>query len=82
MRDGAALPMRWQVERDGRIVDVEVLPRVLDDNGTAIGRVDAFIGQPVEMVTVQRGLWEGLQLGVDRTWELSVLTMQDARAAC
>jgi regulator of sigma E protease len=76
VRDGQSLPMRWQVDRAGRVVDVEVLPRVLDDNGTAIGRVDAFIGKPVEMVTVQRGLWEGLQLGVDRTWELSVLTIK------
>jgi regulator of sigma E protease len=76
VRDGAAQPMRWQVDREGRLVDVEVLPRVLDDNGTRIGRVDAFIGQPVEMVTVQRGLWEGLQLGVERTWELSALTIR------
>jgi len=76
VRDGVALPMRWQVERDGRRVDVGVLPRVLDDNGTRIGRVDAFIGKPVEMVTVQRGVWEGLQLGVERTWELSALTIK------
>ncbi|MCU0919559.1 MAG: RIP metalloprotease RseP [Burkholderiaceae bacterium] len=76
VRDGAAQPMRWQVDRDGRLVDVELLPRVLDDNGTRIGRVDAFIGQPVEMVTVRRGMWEGLQLGVERTWELSVLTIR------
>jgi regulator of sigma E protease len=73
---GAAQPMRWQVERDGRLVDVEVLPRVLDENGTRVGRVDAFIGKPVEMVTVQRGVWEGLHLGVERTWELSVLTVR------
>jgi regulator of sigma E protease len=76
VRGGAAQPMRWQIERDGRLVDVEVLPRVLDENGTRIGRVDAFIGKPVEMVTVQRGAWEGLHLGVERTWELSVLTVR------
>jgi regulator of sigma E protease len=68
--------MRWQVERDGLLVDLEVRPRVIEDNGTRIGRVDAFIGRPVEMVTVQRGVWEGLQLGVERTWELSVLTIR------
>lgn len=75
-RQGEAQLMRWQVERDGRLVDLDVRPRVIDDNGTAIGRVDAFIGQPVEMVTVQRGVWDGLQLGVERTWELSVLTVR------
>jgi regulator of sigma E protease len=76
VRGGEGQPMRWQVERDGRLVDLEVRPRVIDDNGTGIGRVDAFIGRPVEMVTVQRGVWEGLQLGVERTWELSVLTIR------
>jgi regulator of sigma E protease len=76
VRDGAAQPMRWQVERGGRLLDLDVLPRVVDDNGTRIGRVDAFIGKPVEMVTVQRGVWEGLQLGVARTWELSALTLK------
>ena len=76
VREGKPQPMRWQVDRGGRAVDVEVLPRVLDDNGTLIGRVDAYIGKPVEMVTVQRGVWEGLHLGVQRTWELSVLTLK------
>jgi regulator of sigma E protease len=76
VRDGAAQPMRWQVERGGSLLDLDVLPRVVDDNGTRIGRVDAFIGKPVEMVTVQRGVWEGLQLGVARTWELSALTLK------
>jgi len=76
VRAGEGQAMRWQVERDGRLVELEVRPRVIDDNGTGIGRVDAFIGRPVEMVTVQRGVWEGLQLGVERTWELSVLTIR------
>jgi regulator of sigma E protease len=76
VRDGQALTMRWQVERDGRLVELDVRPRVLEDNGISVGRVDAFIGRPVEMVTVQRGVLEGLQLGVERTWELSVLTIK------
>jgi len=76
VRHGEGQSMRWQVERDGLLVDLEVRPRVTEDNGTRIGRVDAFIGRPVEMVTVQRGVWEGLQLGVQRTWELSVLTIR------
>jgi len=76
VRDGSGVPMRWQVERRGQVLDLSVQPRVHDDNGTAIGRVDAFIGSPVQMVTVQRGPWEGLQLGAERTWELGVLTLK------
>ena len=76
VRGGSAQPMRWQVDRSGRTLELDVVPRVMDDNGTSIGRVDAFIGRPVEMVTVQRGAWEGLTLGVERTWELSALTLK------
>ena len=76
VRGQDALPMRWTVDRDGRTLELEVLPRVHDEGGRRIGRVDAFIGQPAEMVTVRRGPWEGLQLGVQRTWELSALTLK------
>jgi regulator of sigma E protease len=76
VRDGVALPMRWQLERDGRALELEVLPRVFDDNGVGIGRIDAFVGRPMAMVKVQRGLLEGLQLGFERTWELSALTLK------
>ena len=76
VREGQAVPMQWRLDRGGHLLDVQVTPRVVDDNGKPIGRVDAFIGKPVQMVTVQRGPWEGLQLGVQRTWELSVLTLK------
>jgi regulator of sigma E protease len=76
VRDGAALPMRWRVERAGRVLELDVLPRVADDNGVDVARIDAYIGRPMQMVTVQRGLLEGLQLGLTRTWELSVLTLK------
>ncbi len=76
VRNGVASTMRWQVDRAGQVLDIEVAPRVMDDNGVGIGRIDAFVGGPVEMVTVQRGLWEGLQRGAERTWELSVLTLK------
>jgi regulator of sigma E protease len=76
VRDGAAVPMRWHIDRSGQMLDITVTPRVIDDNGVAIGRIDAYVGRPVEMVTVQRGLLEGLQNGVERTWELSALTLK------
>ncbi len=76
VRDGAAVPMHWRIDRDGHMFDVDVMPRITDDGGVAIGRIDAYVGRPAEMVTVRRGLLEGLQLGVERTWELSVLTLK------
>jgi regulator of sigma E protease len=41
-----------------------------------IGRIDAFVGQPPEMVTVRHGPVEGLAQGVQRTWEVSALSLK------
>jgi len=76
VRDGAAVPMRWRIDRAGRSMELQVNPRVLIEGDRAIGRIDAFVGRPVEMVKVQRGVLEGLQAGVERTWDLSVLTLK------
>jgi regulator of sigma E protease len=76
VRDGEPLPMRWQVERDGRELQIEVVPRVLQDGGRAIGRIDAFVGEAPAMVTVRHGPVEGLVAGVERTWDLSALTLK------
>ena len=76
VRDGQAQAMDWSVERDGRRLELQVLPRVAEDAGQRIGRIDAYVGLPVETVTVRRGAWEGLVLGVQRTWELSALTLK------
>jgi regulator of sigma E protease len=71
-----AVVQRWQVERAGRLLQIEVTPRVVHDGGATIGRVDAFVGQPPTMVTVRHGPVEGLQQGFDRTWEVSALTVK------
>lgn len=75
-RDGSARPMRWSVERGGRVLELEVTPRVQAENGRTHGRIDAAIGRPPEQVTVQHGLFEGLALGAQRTWEVSALTVK------
>lgn len=67
---------RWEVERDGRPLVLEVQPRVVDDQGTPRGRIDAYVGGPAEIVTVRRGPVDGLVRGVERTWEISVLTLR------
>jgi regulator of sigma E protease len=73
---GQGVPQQWMVERDGRSLVLEVVPRVAEDAGAAVGRIDAFVGRPPEMVTVRLGPLEGLLQGATRTWEISVLTVQ------
>jgi regulator of sigma E protease len=76
VREGAPRPMRWELERDGRRLELEVAPRVVQDGGRAIGRIDAYVGLPPAMVTVRHGPLEGLAAGVERTWDLSALTLK------
>ena len=76
VRDGAGLPMRWGVERDGRRVELTMTPRVAQEDERDIGRVDAVVGQAPAMVVVSRGPVEGLIEGVSRTWEVSALTLK------
>lgn len=78
VKAGEPVAMRWTLQRQGAVVELEVLPRLLRDpsSGQAIGRIDAFVGAPAEMVTVHRGVLEGLGEGVRRTWEISTLTLR------
>ena len=81
---GQGLAMAWRVQRSGQDLTLNVTPRVVRDadrggNSTAaaaIGRVDAFIGNPPAMVKVQLGPVEGLRQGAVRTWEVSVMTVR------
>jgi len=78
VRDNAGLPMVWSIERGGRTFQLTVKPRVVSDeqSGTPVGRIDAFVGQPAQMVKVQLGPVEGLVKGAVRTWEVSALTLK------
>ncbi len=72
----APKPMSWRVERDGRALTLEVTPMTVIDQERRIGRVEAFIGKPAEMVTVSFGLFDGLSQAASRTWDMSALTLK------
>ena len=76
LRAGQGVAQRWQVERAGRNLEVEVTPRAARDGEALVGRIDAFVGLPPAMVTVRHGFVEGLQQGVVRSWEISNLTVR------
>ena len=73
---GIAAEQHWRVERAGQVLQVVVKPRVVAEGGHEFGRIDAYVGLPPEMVTVMHGPLEGLGLGAQRTWEVSVLTVR------
>ena len=76
VRDGRPLAQSWRLERDGRVIEIVVTPRVISEGGSSFGRIDAFVGQPPEMVTVRHGPLQGVVQGATRTWDVSVLTVR------
>ena len=76
VRDGTAQPMRWQIERKGQVIELDVQPELARDGNRSVGRVQAaLVGRAPEMVTVRYGLVEGFEQAVRRTWEVSKLTV-------
>ncbi len=74
--DGKAQSQTWQVEREGRLVDLNVAPEVLQDENGSYGRIGAYVGEPPALITVRYGVFEGVWKGVQRTWEVSALTLR------
>jgi regulator of sigma E protease len=75
-RDGRARPMQWRVDRDGKTIELAVMPNVVQEGGKSIGRVELVPGQPPEMVTVRYGVFDGLSQAVSQTWQMSTLTVK------
>jgi regulator of sigma E protease len=74
--EGQPQRLLWRIERAGSVREIEVLPRLVDDNGQPRGRIDAYVGGAPEMVTVRRGPVDGVLQGVERTWEIASLTVR------
>jgi regulator of sigma E protease len=66
----------WRVQRDGRVIDLPVQPDLVQEGGTRIGRIGAYVGAPPAWLKVRYGPVEGLQKGAVRTWEVSLLTLR------
>ncbi len=74
--ENAPSAMTWRVERAGRTETLEVTPMVVFDQSARIGRIEAFIGRPAEMVTVSYGFFGGIGAAATRTWDMSILTLK------
>ncbi|MFY7864354.1 RIP metalloprotease RseP [Roseateles sp.] len=76
VREGQSQTAVWKVERAGRVLELEVSPKVAQDNGRAIGRIEAMVGAAPATVKVSRGFFDGLFGGVQRTWDVSSMTLK------
>jgi len=66
----------WKVRRGTQELELPVQPDAAVDAGTPIGRIGAYVGAPPEFVTVRHGPIDGLWKGVQRTWDVSAMTLR------
>jgi regulator of sigma E protease len=58
------------------MLDLTVVPEVKPDGAQFVGRIGAYVGAPPAMTIVRHGPLDGLWKGVQRTWEVSLLTLR------
>ncbi len=71
-----AVTKNWTVSRAGQSINIPVTADVKTEENRQIGRIGAFVGALPEMTTVRYGLFDGLQAGAEKTWDVSVLTLK------
>ena len=72
---GQVAAQRWDIDRHGQALTLSVTPRLETVSGTESPRIGAYVGSPPAMVEVTADGWEGLAQGVQRTWEVSALSL-------
>ena len=73
---GDPLPQSWQIARGGQTIALEVTPRRVEDGVLRIGRIEAAVGTRPQTDLVTLGFAEGLWRGVERTWEMSAMSLR------
>jgi regulator of sigma E protease len=70
------LKKTWRIERAGQTLELPVTVSIKKDGEKASGRIEAFVGSSPQMTHVRYGFFEGLSLGVQKTWDISMLTLR------
>ncbi|MGI4983823.1 MAG: RIP metalloprotease RseP [Janthinobacterium lividum] len=73
MRANGGRSVRLGIERDGRAVDLPLMPAVVVDaqSGKPIGRIGAGLGTRLPMADIDYGPLDALGLGARRTWDIA-----------
>jgi regulator of sigma E protease len=71
-----AVVSSWTVQRAGQELEIVVKPDLVEDGVVQIGKIGAFVGGFPEFVTVRYGPLEGLWQGLEKTWDVSILTLR------
>ncbi|MET0520308.1 MAG: RIP metalloprotease RseP [Burkholderiaceae bacterium] len=73
---GEVQVQHWQIERAGQDVELDVQPKRVEEGGQVFGRIEAGVGSAPQTVLVRYDFAEGLWRGLQRTWELSSMSLR------
>ena len=73
---GDPLPQSWQIDRGGRVMAIEITPMRVEDGAQRFGRIEAVVGSRPQTDLVSLGFAEGLLSGVERTWDMSAMSLR------
>ncbi len=80
-RGAAGRPLKFEVERDGRLVELVATPRLSEDGGQKMGRLGLMVkegqGEAFEMTTVvSYGPLDSVSRALEQTWDTSILSLR------
>jgi regulator of sigma E protease len=76
VEDGRVIPRTWRIERDGQQQSLRVEVEVVKQGQDFVGRIGAYVGAAPSMMRVSYGAVEGVTRAVQKTWEVSALTLR------
>jgi len=75
-QSGTARAQTWLVDRASKVLTIVVAPKIEKVGEVSVGRIGAFIGTAPARVTVRYGMLDGIERALNRTWEVSALSLR------
>lgn len=64
-----------EILRKGQHKKSFITPKIIEENGHKIRRIEAMIGSNIEQVKVQYGFFEAFSMAFQKTWEISKVSL-------
>ena len=76
IKNQVPVTMQWDIQRQGQIISLSITPRLEWQDKTPVPKIDAQLGGSPEMAFLQFPPLEASLRGIERTYDLSLLTVQ------
>ena len=68
--------MDWEITRDGQPLRITIQPQLYSEVSPPQPYIEAGIGAPAEVVVPDLALWQASIRGLERGWDLSIMTVR------